>query len=201
MVYFMSHLFISMSRWKKDEQQYGEMKEKIQSLINQCYPTYRIAKTLGLADRTVRWWIEKLNLIPAKDGILVKDGKRYKRCPRCDEVKEITEETFYIKRNGSVQSCKVCFVKDSYERHKGFKQKCVDYKGGKCITCGYNKCSAAMDFHHLDPNQKDYQISGIRYKPWDLVQSELDKCILLCRNCHAELHDEEGWKHNQQVNT
>jgi hypothetical protein len=40
----------------------------------------------------------------------------------------------------------------------------------------------------------------IRSKQWEVVKRELDKTILLCRNCHAELHDEEGWKHNQMVN-
>ncbi len=71
---------------------------------------------------------------------------------------------------------------------KNRKQKCVDYKGGKCENCGYNKCLRSLDFHHLDPNEKDFNISR-SIKSWEKTKIELDKCILLCRNCHGEIHD------------
>jgi hypothetical protein len=183
---------------RMDAEYDSEMRIKIQTLIDQCYPTYRIAKTLGLADRTVRVWIAKLKLIPAKDGILLKNGKRFKRCPRCNVIKEI-EQHFNKKRseNGIVSWCKPCQSQVRREHGRGFKEKCVNYKGGKCMACGYSKCLAAMNFHHRDPTQKDYQISEIRTKPWKDVVVELDKCDLLCRNCHAELHDQIGWEDGQ----
>jgi 5-methylcytosine-specific restriction endonuclease McrA len=69
------------------------------------------------------------------------------------------------------------------------KQKALEYKGNKCQVCGYKKYSGALDFHHLDPKQKDF---GIGYKgytrSWKKVQEELDKCILVCSNCHQEIH-------------
>jgi len=68
------------------------------------------------------------------------------------------------------------------------KQKFVDYLGGKCSVCGYDKCNQALQFHHLDPTQKDFSISANTNKAWSKVQSELDKCILLCANCHSEVH-------------
>ena len=72
---------------------------------------------------------------------------------------------------------------------RALKQKAVDYKGGKCLTCGYDRCNSALDFHHLDPNEKDFGIaSNGKTRSWDKVKSELDKCVLLCRNCHAEVH-------------
>lgn len=71
------------------------------------------------------------------------------------------------------------------------KQKLVEYKGGKCERCGYNKpCWSAYDFHHIDPAQKEFSISG-KTKAFDKIKSEVDKCLLLCRNCHAEVHWEE----------
>jgi DNA-binding Lrp family transcriptional regulator len=67
------------------------------------------------------------------------------------------------------------------------KKKCVDYKGGKCKICEYDKCIGALEFHHLDPNEKDFRISsGI--KKWELVKKEIEKCILVCSNCHREIH-------------
>lgn len=65
-----------------------------------------------------------------------------------------------------------------------------DYKGSKCVRCGYDKCKSALHFHHLVPSTKDFQISGNWGLSWDKVKSELDKCILVCANCHAEIHME-----------
>lgn len=68
------------------------------------------------------------------------------------------------------------------------KQKAVDYKGGQCIICGYCKCLKSLVFHHLDPSTKDFGISSVS-KSFENMKAELDKCILLCSNCHNEVHD------------
>ena len=72
------------------------------------------------------------------------------------------------------------------------KEKAIEYKGGKCQhnNCGYNKCNRALEFHHLDPNEKDFGISSYTTLSWDKIKKELDKCILVCANCHREIHDE-----------
>ena len=65
----------------------------------------------------------------------------------------------------------------------------VQYKGGQCSRCGYNKCVEALEFHHLDSSQKDFGISEKGYtRSWERVREELEKCILVCANCHRELH-------------
>ena len=70
------------------------------------------------------------------------------------------------------------------------KQKAIAYKGTKCAHCGYNKSVWALVFHHLDPTKKDFSIGGDgSTKAWSRIQVELDKCILLCMNCHAEEHE------------
>lgn len=74
------------------------------------------------------------------------------------------------------------------------KHKLVVYKGGKCERCGYNKCEAALQFHHLNPEEKDFTISHINPgQEFNLekLYKEVDKCILLCANCHAEEHYKE----------
>lgn len=75
---------------------------------------------------------------------------------------------------------------------KLLKIKAVNYKGGKCQQCGYSRCIQALDFHHINQNDKSFGLSsnGIT-RAWNLVQKELDKCILLCANCHRELHDDK----------
>lgn len=69
-----------------------------------------------------------------------------------------------------------------------FLAKLKQARGGKCIKCGYNRCLKALEFHHVDPSQKDFTISNDHFKLLDAVQ-EAKKRILICSNCHKELHD------------
>lgn len=75
------------------------------------------------------------------------------------------------------------------EARRKIKAKAVAYKGGKCENCGYCKNIAALDFHHRDPSEKDFQVSAGSYLSWERLVPELDKCSLLCANCHREEHD------------
>lgn len=73
---------------------------------------------------------------------------------------------------------------------KNLKQRAVSVLGGCCIICGYNRCLAALEFHHLDPSHKDFGIAEAYANPkkWETIVDELKKCILVCANCHRELH-------------
>jgi predicted nucleic acid-binding Zn ribbon protein len=66
----------------------------------------------------------------------------------------------------------------------------VESMGSKCQCCGYNKCSSALAFHHIDPKKKDLGFGSIRANPksWKKIVKELKKCILVCHNCHSEIH-------------
>lgn len=87
--------------------------------------------------------------------------------------------------------CSVCAVEAVNRRRKKVKKMAVEYKGGKCIRCGYRKSMAALDFHHRDPKEKDFQISRNGHcTAWEKLKVELDKCDLVYRNCHAEIHEE-----------
>lgn len=69
-----------------------------------------------------------------------------------------------------------------------FKIRVILYKGGKCKKCGYDKCHTALDLHHIDHTQKEFNINEMRNKAWGTVIKELDKCDLLCSTCHREIH-------------
>ena len=81
------------------------------------------------------------------------------------------------------------FIMAVARRRKKLKSMAIEYKGGKCFFCGYSKCPEALDFHHLDGNKKDFGLSsrGIT-RSWEKVKKEMDKCILVCANCHREIH-------------
>jgi hypothetical protein len=75
-------------------------------------------------------------------------------------------------------------------RRQELRDKATEYKGGKCCICGYNKCQRALSFHHVNPEEKSFDISSGITKSWDKLKEELDKCILVCLNCHMEIEYE-----------
>ncbi|MFH1586349.1 MAG: hypothetical protein ABID38_00670 [Candidatus Diapherotrites archaeon] len=72
-------------------------------------------------------------------------------------------------------------------RRRKYKKKLVELKGGKCQICGYDKCMGALEFHHED--EKDKKISYIYNRGWDRILEEADKTLLVCANCHREIHE------------
>ena len=72
-------------------------------------------------------------------------------------------------------------------RRRRLKELAVAKKGGRCMFCGYNKCVAALDFHHLE--SKNFGFSRERItRSWEKIEKELRKCVLVCSNCHREIH-------------
>jgi hypothetical protein len=80
--------------------------------------------------------------------------------------------------------CGACRVTNWRRKKKKFL---VEYKGGNCQVCKYDRCIDNLTFHHLDPSKKDFQISGTS-KAFETLKAEVDKCVLLCKNCHGEVH-------------
>lgn len=82
-------------------------------------------------------------------------------------------------------------IRAVHKRRRKVREQAIEYKGGQCERCGYNQCLDAFEFHHRDPTQKDFSISNKGYtRSWKKVQEELDKCAILCANCHREVHAE-----------
>ena len=74
------------------------------------------------------------------------------------------------------------------KRRRKIKLLSVKYKGGKCQICGYDKYVGALDLHHIDSDQKSFGIGDKGYtRSWERTKEELDKCILVCANCHREV--------------
>jgi predicted DNA-binding protein YlxM (UPF0122 family) len=80
-------------------------------------------------------------------------------------------------------------VNSVVKRKQKLKGLAIEYKGGKCVKCGYDKYNGALQFHHLNPEEKDFSFSDGGYSlSWLKIIKELDKCILVCANCHSEIH-------------
>ena len=115
-----------------------------------------------------------------------------KVCTKCGIEKPITEFHWRNKAEGTHRSeCKAChssYMKQIYEN----KRKTVgDIKQSlSCAKCGYNEFPVALDFHHLDPTQKDTTVARMLSNNYQLDKTpqEIDKCICLCANCHRVFH-------------
>ena len=106
-------------------------------------------------------------------------------------IKKVAKEihiSYDILRN-FIKSEKITPKKrDTSSQRRNIKQRLIEYKGGKCQICGYNRCQEALDFHHINQSEKDYTIYG-GTKSFETLKKEVDKCILVCANCHREIHD------------
>lgn len=134
---------------------------ELKQLVDEGLSTRSIGERKGCSQSTVKYWLKKHNL---KTKATLKE-------------KETKEE----KRRKSVIAVS--------NRRRKVKLLALEYKGNKCSLCGYDKYVGALEFHHTDPNQKDYNLAKKGYTfSWKRIKEELDKCILVCANCHREIH-------------
>jgi hypothetical protein len=134
-----------------------------------------------------------------------------KNCRVCKQDKELDQ--FSVNKNKKDllnYECKECQKEYFKEYYKNNKTKCIERakkikynqliiisqlkveKG--CYKCGYNKHSAALHFHHINKNDKKFEISSNIHLPLNLIQEEIEKCKVICANCHAEEHFKDSSK-------
>lgn len=102
-----------------------------------------------------------------------------------DTIRKYISDSEIIEKGGRKTKSKSKAVIDWRKRKK---VELVEYKGGKCEICGYNKSYNVLQFHHINPDEKDFTISRKSYS-LERLKKEVDKCILVCANCHIEIHE------------
>lgn len=169
-------------------------KEILEQMLNDGKSFNTIAEEFNKSLSTIRYWAKKYDLkskYKTFSQIEKKDYGEYRFCPNCK--KDCLTSDFYNRRgklNSSVY-CKTCTNEQTIERIQSIKEQMVNYKGGECSRCGYDTYIGALEFHHLDPTQKDFNLSRLKKNKFDdKIKDELDKCILVCSNCHREIHHE-----------
>lgn len=119
------------------------------------------------------------------------------KCANCSIMKEETEFYRKDKTTGRLGSwCKNCTLSLQKKRWKDRKVKIVELLGGQCERCGYDKNYAALDLHHINPDDKEYLLRDVIRRPWNVVIAEIRKCELICKNCHSEHHHPQWNKHD-----
>lgn len=116
-----------------------------------------------------------------------------KTCSKCKEQKE--ESEFYSKYGKEKKYlhsyCKNCYHKFQMKRLKLNKEKAIEYKGGVCVDCKGSFRPEVYQFHHLNPEKKDFAWGKARLQSWKRIVEEIDNCVLLCANCHILRHSKD----------
>lgn len=121
------------------------------------------------------------------DEIIKQAQELYNELGNIKKVSKILHISYDTLRNYIISNKITPKKRDTSKYRKNVKEQLIQYKGGKCQICGYNRCTQALDFHHLDPKEKELKISG-GTRCFETLKKEVDKCILVCANCHREIH-------------
>lgn len=161
--------------------------------VNSGYSQRKIAELINKSQSSVRYYLEKYNLKTDPHGFnrpVIPKGMKF--CVTCKHTKSTVDFHYSHKEQRIRSICKRCATDSVLARQRAFKQQCLDYKGNTgCTRCGYNKTNVALEFHHRNPAEKDFSMAKFKmYKLIDIVKEELDKCDVLCSNCHKEVHHE-----------
>lgn len=159
---------------------------ELKTLTESCNTIKEISISAGKSETTIKYWLKKHDLK------IIKAKVYEKICSDCKTLKPLSEYYLKNKEKQSYNSyCKDCSKTAATKSKRNFKDDCIDYKGGSCINCGYSKCRAALEFHHLESDLKEFELSR-KTNLNNEVKLELDKCILVCANCHREIHNNFG---------
>lgn len=124
-----------------------------------------------------------------EDTLLDSKGRRFCICEDCDK------KYFISKKYSRIHKCATCYHRKNRILKKA---RMIEYKGGKCARCGYCKYMGALEFHHRDENKKAFGLSTKITASWAVLKKELDKCDLLCSNCHKEIEN-ELWNKSRDI--
>lgn len=122
--------------------------------------------------------------------ILNEDVELLKKCVACNTEHSLTNfysNGYYKGKKKYKSKCKKCH--DNEIKYNKENLILSVFKSYSCCLCGYNKCKKALEFHHLDPSKKEYKISDLKTHSKDKILLELSKCVLVCANCHREIHE------------
>ncbi|HET8639152.1 MAG TPA: helix-turn-helix domain-containing protein [Solirubrobacterales bacterium] len=159
-------------------------KPALEQLLAAGLSLREIAERLDRSLATIRHWMRRYELKPSP---------RRKREPEDGGREMISQckrhgQTEFVREGRGYYRCKRCRMEAAGRRRKLLKRILVDDAGGKCLLCGYSRCLRALEFHHLDPKTKEFQLAHRgRTRSLAKLRAEASKCVLLCSNCHAEV--------------
>lgn len=174
----MSKYFEKIIELRKNGKTYKEISKELNCALSTVSYHCKLNKIGGHNDRLTNEQKKELQVLYDKIGNVKKVAK----------LKGYARETVRKYVNINLRKKTKTNSESVILWRKRTKIKLIEYKGGKCEICGYDKCVRAMEFHHLDTEKKDFTISS-KSLSFEKLKMEADKCILVCSNCHCEIHD------------
>ena len=163
--------------------------QRLRALVEQGISIQQMGEEFGAGRSTIRYWLQKLGLETERSVRLREtkaaccDGlkRTYLRCPKHGHT------AFYARPEGGFR-CGRCRADAVSKRRRSLKRQLVEEAGGCCVLCGFDEHPAALQFHHLDPSSKSFQLGeGGLTRSITKLRAEAEKCVLLCANCHAQV--------------
>jgi hypothetical protein len=165
----------------------GLDKDELAQLVGEGLTLEQLAARLDRSLSTVCYWMRRHGL---------KTRRAERRATPVDERPRTVERvcarhglTTY-QHTGAKRHyrCLLCRAERVARRRRQIKETLVHEAGGRCRLCGYDRWMGALQFHHVDPAEKEFNIAlrGVA-RSLDRARREAEKCVLLCANCHAEV--------------
>jgi transposase len=162
-------------------------KAKMEGLLAAGLSLREITSHMDRSLATIRHWICRYGLETERSARLresedaCREGSKrvYLKCPTHGLA-------IFVARADGRFRCAQCRAEAVTKRRRSLKRILVQEAGGRCLLCGYSRCNRALEFHHLDPRAKKFQITS-HTRSLAKLRAEAGKCVLLCSNCHAEV--------------
>jgi len=170
----------------------GLRRDQLEPLVAEGASLAEIANAVGRSIATVRHWLAKYGLrtqCPTR-GPRRRPGVQQARVAGQREalvVCDLHGASPHVRDPRGSYRCRKCRAEAVVRRRRRVKQILVAEAGGCCRLCGYSRCPAALEFHHLDPSTKEFSLAQRGARSIERLRVESRKCVLLCSNCHAEV--------------
>lgn len=162
---------------------------QLRVLVEEGASIRKIAEEIGAGYSTIRYWLKCLGLETermARKRVVAQERSAGPHGEGLSCLKH-GRAAFFKRPNGSF-GCRQCRSEAVSERRRRLKRQLVEEAGGRCSICGFSNHPAALQFHHIDPETKDFHLAQYGHsRAIDRVRAEVEKCILLCANCHAQV--------------
>ena len=164
----------------------GIPRDQLEALVARDLTVRQIAEELGHSATNVRYWL-------GRHGLQTTTVARRQSRIAAAAAREIAwcqihgEVPHFLRTDGSPR-CARCSSDGVTRWRRRAKKTLVEEAGGRCVCCGYDRCLAALQFHHRDPTTKRFTLAnGGRVLSIDALRAEAAKCALVCSNCHVEI--------------
>jgi transposase len=194
--YWMAKYGLEAPNHDKHAAKGGIARERLEALVEEGRSIGEMAEELGLSKGTVRHWLARYELRTVqarsreqrRDSVAEAIGAAEAPPREIRLTCPLHGETEFVREGSGYYRCGSCRSESVSRHRRQLKAMLVAEAGGCCVICGYDRLPRALEFHHVDPADKAFNLSrrGVTLSV-EALRAEARKCVLLCSNCHAEV--------------